>query len=278
MLNQQMKTNTKSNKSKNILFWLKSILIFVLLAVTFVLVALSPLFNINSIEVSGNKHYENQDIIDATDIITGSNGFKTIGDSLFDVLTLRYGNAEKQILENRPYVKNVKVKYLPPTKVRIELVERSPIALVPYFGTGLIIDDEGYILDTETDADSSDLIVIKGLKIEDFELGQPIKADNLQCLAQAFSVIKAVNESDSDDDFKIGGLIESIDASDGSKVCLFVDSRIVVNLGNLKDLEYRIRLLKQLLLKNIKQDDRGLLDFTTGENVIFIPDMEVSNN
>jgi cell division protein FtsQ len=277
-LDQQMKTNIRHNKSKNIYKWLKSILIFALFTAILVLVGLSPAFNIKSIEVSGNKHYDSQDIVDVTDITIGSNGFRTIGSSLFNILTLRYGNAEKLILKARPYVKEVKVKFLPPSKVKIDLIERNPVAVVPYYGTGLIIDNEGYILGTEPAEERSGLPIIVGLKFENFELGQPIKLDDQLCLTQAFSVIKAVSESDKDDNFKIGELIESIDVSDENKVCLFIDSRIVVNLGNLKDLDYRIRLLKQLFLKNIKEEDKGLLDFTTGENVVFIPDKEVSNN
>jgi len=273
-----MKTNIRRDKSKIIYKWLKSILIFALFTITLVLIGLSPVFNIKSIEVSGNKHYDSQDVVDATDITVGSNGFRTIGSNLFNILTLRYGNAEKLILKTRPYVKEVKVKFLPPSKVKIDLIERNPVAVVPYYGTGLIIDDEGYILGTETAEERSSLPMIVGLKFENFELGQPIKLDDQLCLSQAFSVIKAVSESDKDDNFKIGEFIGSIDVSDKNKVCLFIDSRIVVNLGNLKDLDYRIRLLKQIFFKNIKDEDKGLLDFTTGENVVFIPDKEVLNN
>lgn len=277
MINGSPEFNSKEqikseSKFKRTYLWLKFILILCLFLATLVLAALSPLFNIDHIEVYGNRHYESRDIVDATGITVGSNGFKTIGSSLTNIFTLRYGNAEQSVLKYYPYVKDVKVRYIIPGKVRIEITERDPIAVVPYLGTSLIIDNEGYVLGTVKSTEKHNLPVVKGLRFEDFELGQALKVDNRESLDQVINVMKAVNSSDKEDRFKIKNLIKFIDASDKNRVCLFIDSRIVVNLGDLKDLDYRIRVLKQLFLKNFKKEDKGFLDFTTGENPVFMPD------
>jgi len=46
----------------------------------------------------------------------------------------------------------------------------------------------------------------------------------------------------------------------------------------LENLNYRISVLKHVLLKNLKKEDKGLLDFTVGQNPVFMPDAKVSDN
>jgi len=272
-----MTNGVQNIRFKKAYLWLKFLLIFALTVAILVLTALSPLFNISSIEVIGNGHYEERDIVEASGIVAGSNGFKTIGNSFINFFTLRYGNAEERILKLLPYIKDVEARFIIPSTVRINVSERKPMAAVPYLGTNLIIDDEGYVLDTVVNSDSG-LPAVKGLKFEDFELGQALKVDNRKSLDQVIKLMKAIYDSDMNDKFKLGEIIDSIDASAEDKICVFIDSRIVANLGSLENLNYRISVLKHVLLKNLKKEDKGLLDFTVGQNPVFMPDAKVSDN
>ena len=266
----KMKSKKKFKKKH---FRLKFILVFILFSTVIVLLALSPLCTIKQITVSGGQHYKQEDVVAVSGIVVGNNGFKTIGSNLNSIFSLRYGNSEKSILKNLPYVKNVVVKYAVPDKVRIILTERKPICVVPYLGTNLLMDEEGYIIDTVNQgAGNYNLPLVKGLKFEHFELGQPLKVDNSENLQAVITTFGAITDSDKSDKMKIFGLIKWIDVSDLKKICLFVDSRITVNIGDMQDLSYRISFLKQIYSKNLKPDDKGLLDFTTGENPDFVPE------
>jgi cell division protein FtsQ len=56
------------------------------------------------------------------------------------------------------------------------------------------------------------------------------------------------------------------------RICIQLDSRILVNLGDLQDLDYRMAFLKEILLEKLNKNDKGTLNFTTGESPEFIPD------
>lgn len=277
-INEEFEANTynrtKSKKKiKKKHFGLKFILVFILFSAVVVLLALSPLFTIRQITVSGGQHYKQDDVIAVSGIIAGNNGFKTIGSDLNSIFLLRYGNSEKSILKNLPYVKDVVVKYAVPDKVRIILTERKPICVVPYLGTNLLMDEEGYIIDTVNQgAGNYNLPLVKGLEFQRFELGQVLKVENSENLQAVIKTFGAITDSDKSDKVKILGLIKWIDVSDLKKICLFVDARITVNIGDMQDLSYRISFLKQIYSRNLKPNDKGLLDFTTGENPNFIPE------
>jgi len=252
--------------------WIKFILVFILFGVTLVLLLYSPLFNVMEIEISGNRHYEASAITDLLDISIGSNGFKNMGKDLTGIFTLRYKGIEQKIEKNCPYIKEARVKYYPPSKVLVDIKERNPMGIIPYLGTSLLMDKEGYIVDTVKSEEKYDLPVIKGIEFEYYELGKKPEVQNPESIKKVIKVINTVNSSDAVTEFKLYELIESIDVSNQKGICLFMDSRLVVNLGELEDLGYRINVLKYIYLRNINKDDKGLIDFTVGDNPVFIPE------
>ena len=62
-------------------------------------IALSPLFYINSIEVYGNKHYNNIEVINASRIVLGANWFRELAYNadIKGMLTFRSTNSRKYI-------------------------------------------------------------------------------------------------------------------------------------------------------------------------------------
>lgn len=266
------KQKKRARKFKILLFWIKLILVLVLSTAAIGLIALSPIFNITGIEVLGGSHYPSDSITDLSGVVKGINGFKNIGGSPNHILELRYGQAEERILKNCPYIKNVRVKFVLPGKVAITLTERSPMGIVPYLGTSLLIDEEGYVLETVKNDEGNSLPLIKGLKFGNYELGQMLPTEEPENLEKAIALLKTVKASDAEGAFKLAAAVKWVDVGDLKKVCLFIDSRIVVNLGDLQDLDYRIRATKQILLKNIKKEEKGLLDFSMSENPVFIPE------
>jgi cell division protein FtsQ len=259
-------------KFRKMRFWIKLAVAMPLLFTILVLIALSPVFNITDIEVQGSKYYKSDEIIDLSDILIGSNGFKGLGNNLANILELRNGDAEERILKSCPYIKDVTVKFVPPGKIRINIIERSPMAVVPYIGTSLIIDSEGYVLDTVRENEAQNFLLIKGLEFDYFELGEKLELSNSENFDKVVQVINEIKESDEAGDYNLLGLIDSIDISDSKKIRLFIESRLVINLGDTRELNYKIAVLRQVLMKNIKKKDRGLLDFTAGENPVFIPE------
>jgi cell division protein FtsQ len=264
----------KKNKKaiKLLYFWIKFILILALLTTIIIFTAMSPLFNIKTIDANGTKRYSNDTLAGLTGIIPGENGFKQIGSSPASIFMFRFGNAEKVLKKECPYIKDVKVKYVIPGRVVIDIVERTAMVTVPYLGTSLIIDNEGYVLEIAPEDKKTELPSLKGLKFKNYELGARLLIENKGSLENAQNVIDAVKQSDKNDAVDFYKKIDSIDISNLQKICISLESRIVVNLGDLQDLNYRVGAAKTIFYKNIKKSEKGILDFSSGENPVFTPE------
>ncbi len=250
---------------------LKFIITTVIILVLLVVLAISPLFKISEITVSGNKHNTSTDIIATSGITTGSNAFKTMGINLKNIFTLSYGDSEKRITDSYPYVKKASVRLIIPGKVSIKITERIPAYLVPYAGTTLIIDEEGFVTEMIDDTRKLKLPVLGGLSFDSYKPGQKLKLKNEEAFQECNNLIKAIKDSDSSGTVKLYSIINSIDATDTGNLKFLLDSRIKVNFGDLQDLSYRITFLKEIYQKQIKKNEKGILDFTE-KNPRFTPD------
>jgi len=243
---------------------IKFFMIVVLSAIIITLFVLSPVFNIKNIEVYGNIESSENIIRKSSGIDFGSNGFIHMGYDLLSFLKFRYSNAESKITRNCPWVKDAEVRFIVPSTIRIVIEERVPEALVQYFGTTLLIDRYGYVVDTVMDIDC-EIPFIKGLDIMKYEIGQKLYMENEDRIKKAFEIISVIKASDNSDEFKLYPLISCINTTDILNICLLIDSRITVNLGNSDELTYRVELMKKIYRENIKKNEKGLLDFTAGK-------------
>jgi cell division protein FtsQ len=257
----------RRKKIKKRIFWIKFILITIISITAVVFLALSPVFNIKVIEVEGVQHYKQGEIIDSTNLILGENGFKTIGNSIGNLLTLRYGLEEKNIVRKFPYVKSVYVRFILPNKIKISIIERKPIAYINYNGTFLYIDNEAYVLNSVPKLDIKDIPEVKGMKFLDFKLGQALKVDEKKCIESFNIIYNAIIECDKTDSYKIFSKLKYIDVSDLQKITIFLDSRLEVNFGDLYDLSYRLDFMKKSIVA-IPKGAKGLLDMTLEEPVL----------
>ncbi|NTV91179.1 MAG: hypothetical protein HGA22_12595 [Clostridiales bacterium] len=102
-------------------------------------------------------------------------------------------------------------------------------------------------------------------------LGGKLETENDSSFETAEGIIEAIGQFDIKEENKLLPLLDYIDVSDTASVVLSLDSRITVRIGGMDDLNYRISSLKTIFFKNIKENETGLLDFTTGEDPVFSP-------
>lgn len=257
----------KRKKIKKRIFWIKFILISTLLITSIILLALSPIFNIKIIEVDGGQHYNKTEIIKATNLIIGENGFKTIGNSIGNLITFRYGLEEKNLIKKFPYFKSVSVKFILPDKIKISIAQRQPIAYINYNGNFLLIDNEAYVVDKVASNKLTKIPEIKGMKFQDFKLGQVLDVQDKQSISIFNKVYNGIIDSDKTDNYKVFKELNYIDVSDFQRIIVYIDSRVRVNLGDIEDLDYRIDFMKKSLLAMTK-GDKGFLDMTLDKLVL----------
>ncbi len=268
----QLKTQKRGKKyKKKKRTGIKYFILTVLFLSALTAFALSPVFNIKSIVVKGNKHIKSDEMEAASGVIIGENGFKSIGNSFSKILMLRYGKSENKILNSQPYIKKVSVRFSIPDKVIIKATERTPSYVVPYMGSFLLMDDEGYILDMVDSNKKGPLSTVTGMKFANYKKGQVLKVENSSSIGYIKKLTDAIKESDNNNELKLLELLSSIDVSDASNISAVFDSRITVNFNDLRDLDYRLNFFRSIYLTQIKKSDKGFLDFNEDGNYYFRP-------
>ncbi|MDY4976390.1 MAG: FtsQ-type POTRA domain-containing protein [Clostridia bacterium] len=226
----------------------KLIGLFLLFVLCAVIAAFTPYFNISRVNITGNSRVSAQEIEQASGIKQGSNIFR-----------IKLSSVQRRIQEIS-YVHSVRVKREFPNQISIEIEESQPVAAVPYMGQYVLIDMYGKALEQETTEDMeniTDIVILTGLKIKNFELGEKIIVENERNL-------KIVLESLSE--LVHNSLIENtteIDLTEEEGIVFKMnESKLSVLMGDASDLPYRVKFLKEILNK-LGGTPRGVIDFTS---------------
>jgi len=263
--------NKKKRSRRRIFRLIKFLLVTALFAITIVYAAISPFFNIKGFKVTESAHYDENVLIVASGVRMGSNGFRMLFKEAGKFYLFRIGAAERSIMENCPYVKKAKVRYLIPSTVSIEVEERTAAAALAFNGAAVLIDKEGYMLEFVPELSNTLLPVIKGIEPDSPKPGKKIEFPE-GTLSSAFKVFDTIREVDELNEDKLLDSVDYVDVGDMYNVRFSLQSRIIVNLGKMEDLHYKINAASTIFHKNIKNTQRGKLDFTTNTNPVFTPE------
>lgn len=237
---------------------------------------LSPLFTIVSVSAEDSPHYTGDEIKAYAQQLEGTNGFRAIFENYTDgkrAITLRLGAVEDKLDKMFPYAKEVKAAFVPPGSIKITVTERTPFAVFRSGDKMFLIDDEGRVLE-EVKENKDNLIQINGIEKVKTDLGDYFCDNHAEVMDTANKILSEMSRLDDSDQNKILPKINSINLGDIRRIKLFIDSRIVVVLGDIRNediLKYRCNYLKQLFFKFIANTDKGTIDFTMGDDPRFIP-------
>ncbi|NMB27533.1 MAG: FtsQ-type POTRA domain-containing protein [Tissierellia bacterium] len=233
---------SKSYKRKARKRILKLFLFILILTLLYLFIFKTSFFNIKNIKVMGNHKMDYDKIVKASMCIQGENIFK---------INKRLG---EESLNRLPYIKQSKIKRKLPKEIVIEIEEREEIAIIPYIGSFVYIDEEGYILSIEEKGGKVKLPQIFGLDLIDLEVGEnlfkQLEDDNvvdfilLSKQAKLLSLMKYINFSDSNNTM--------IELNNGVKVAFGTIDNVKYKLSFLfnilEDVEKRNINVKQILL------------------------------
>lgn len=265
------KVNRRKRRIKRILHTIKCLLVMVLFTMTIVYAALSPFFNIEKFDIDRSIHYDERHLMEASKIQIGRNGFRTLFSGAGKFYAFRIGAAERAIEDSCPYVKKAKVRYVIPSTVSIEVEERVAAAALRVNDVNVLIDKEGYMLEFDTEKARTELPVIMGIEPDSPKLGKKIDVSE-KILLSAFKVFDTISEVDGSDEDKLLPYVDYVDVGDPYNIRFSLESRLIVNLGEIEDLYYKITAAKTIFTQNIKSTERGKLDFSSGANPVFTPE------
>ncbi|MDP4181133.1 MAG: FtsQ-type POTRA domain-containing protein [Bacillota bacterium] len=256
----QLKKQKKNKKNKRIIKSIRRVFLFVLVIVSLSMFALSSFFNIKKIVVYGNSKLDSNSVISSTKIQIGSNGFKRVGNKPLNFFLFRYGNEEKSILKSFSYAKNAKVTFYMPDTVCIDIQERKPLFYIEHGGAFLLIDEDGVALE-EANKPFGKTLFVKGISFKNYVIGQALKAEDNDYTQYVKKLLAEIPKNDESNKLKLMPLITQFDLSNPFKIKITLDKRITADVGDLKEIAYRLDFIRNIYFNKLKKNDKGNLEY-----------------
>lgn len=199
-----------------------------------------PIWYVNTIHISGNNHYTQEEIMSKAEIAYGMH-----------ILQL---NKRKSIekLNTLPYIEAIEVNITLPSNIEIKIVEREAIGYVPFSGTYLCIDKKGRVIDQKEPEQAYGLPIVEGLKFNQFTLGEALEAENEEGIVVVIELTALMGK------YNLLDKKIKIDVADPSEIHLYIDKLNVI-IGEMKDFDRKIQWLSKVIEGEYKI---GVLDLS----------------
>lgn len=227
-----------------------------ILAICAVIVtALTLFFKVDTIQISGENRYSDQQILDAAGIQTGDNLF----------LLNKYSIAS-QLLKKLPYIEQVRINRTLPDTLSIDVTEcGEPLKLVQD-GVVWIISPSGKIVDRCEPAAAPDDPLIDGCTLVEPSVGamMALPADRSSQQASLLALMKALEDAD------LLMQVQAIHLDDLSVLTVDCMDRFTVRLLYGTDYAYKMQNLKAVV-GQLQDNETGTIDLTEDGKASFIP-------
>ena len=170
----------------------------------------------------------------------------------------------KKNLEKDNYIKSAIVKRKFPREITILIHERIPVASIPAPGGYVIIDENATALSIVQDETKIKKPLINGIQIKDVKLQDVIHVKNQDELENILKIIKYISSLNLLDN------ISYVDLAKLDDISMTTKSGITVRFGSIKNIEYKAKLLNQILINlSTKGKTSGTLDMRFNTDPVF---------
>ena len=237
---QGKKKKKKRGIFKKVLKILIKLIIVLAIATGIILfLFVSPVFNIQDIEISGANEISESVYLAMAGV--------EIGDNIFEIDKI----SGESTIKKEPYVEDVQINRIYPNKIEINVTERVVCYIIEEDGKFFYLDKNGYIL--EISFSPIDLLKIVGItsKIGELEIGQRLSDEDLAKFNDIIKIRDAIQNND------IEAKLTSINIADDNNYILeFLDENKTIMLGKATDLSAKMAWVN-LFIKNKKEDKRN---------------------
>lgn len=230
MTKKQAQILKKKKKIKRII---KLMTLFLLIIGGVVFALVSPIFNIDEINVTNNEQISTETIISLSQLQIGQNLFK-----------FNKNKVEKELKTN-PYIESADIRRKIPNKVEIIIEERKKNYNVEFLNGYAYINNQGYIL--EISEQKLDLPVIQGISTEADQVTEGNRL-NEQDLSKLETVIQIMNICK---DYELDAKVSAIDITNKSDYILYMqDENKTIHLGDESNLSNKMLYVPAILEEN----------------------------
>lgn len=239
---RRVAASRKALRRKRLLlvFYLFTFLIAIGAAVA---LSITVLFQIDTVQVTGQSRYSEQEIIQMSGIEMGENLF------LADTKT-----AEQQIEEKLPYIGQAKVSRRLPAKILISVQEAEVSGAIAYNGKYAVISPDGKMLEF-SDTLPEGVSLIQGMELASAEVGKKIVYEDPEEQELFTELAQSLAQH---------GLapITKIDMTNLYDIVVEYDGRIVMKFGLPSDMDYKVRFAKTVLSQPDMAEAKGILNLS----------------
>ncbi len=243
------KIKLKRKQKKQLAFLTMITLIASLVAV----ILLTPAFNVNNIEITGNSMVSDEEIIMAGGLSKNVN-----------ILNVDTDAAEKNI-KSLPYIKKAEIKRSFPDTIKIKVMEEVGVAYFTTKSGYVIISSDGKCIDVSSglseDKNSSGQVaqlpklpVIKGIKNVKYSKGEIVESEDSHRLKSLFICLH---------EFARQGYIfdmKEIDMSDPEDIRFYYKGKeLCVSVGNTQRIGYKMECFRPIYDEVVNMTKKGQL-------------------
>ena len=228
--NNQIKKQSKNKKTKKMSSGKKLILFLILIGIMLAILFSTSLFNIETINVSGNTIVSSEEIISLSGIQKHSNLFRI--------------NKSGAIanLKTNAYVEDVFISRKLPNQINIEIEERVPKYMLQFADSYVYVNNQGYMLEISNEKLNIPILIGISTDLSNIKAGNRMNLSDLKKMDMVINIVDTATTNG------IGHLITKIDISDNKNYTLILESEgKTVYLGDCSELNTRILYLKKIL-------------------------------
>lgn len=230
--NVKKNNNKNAKKRKRRQRIIKFVLLLILITGTIVFALVSPIFNIQKIEVKGNVKIDSSTITSLSNLKIGNNIFKN---SKTEII--------KNIKENQ-YIDNVEIRRKLPETIEIVVKERTIAYQIQVIDSYIYIDYQGYLL--EKSANREKVPIIEGIETDQDTLlsGKRIKNEDIESLNAILKIMKNAKN------IQIENLINKIIIDNQKEYILCLNSeKKYIYLGDIGNITNKMLYIQVILEK-----------------------------
>ena len=215
-------------------------LFFALLATLLIAVsvvgACTVFFQVETVTVTGNERYSEQQILDVASVEMGANMILTPSEQI-----------AQRIYDGLPYIHEVQVHKRFPTTIRLEITECQPAAVITGAASAWLVDANGKLLEAADDTMKQEYPNVTGL-----ELLEP----------------KQGKQAATTDDCGLMEGVTSIDVSSGTEIQVVYQGRLTIKLLNNANFEKKMQPLRTVIAV-AGDDGKGIINMKGTDKVIW---------
>ena len=219
-----------------------AILILIVLVCGFLFIH-SSLFNLKTVEITGNYKVSKEEIMAMSGLSVGTNLF-----SVNKMITARS-------IEIHPMIKKAVIKRKIFSTLEVQVIERQVWAVIPYQGNYLMVDDEGICIDklSEVNLGKHTLITMDKYPAR-VNLGQAVNAPAVQMIRKVWQAIPDIQRN----------RISEFHYSDKDQsILIYTLKGTEVRFGKLERLDEKVQTFTEIfkIENELQQDGKEVLEY-----------------